>query len=431
MKISGARMALLLYLYISFMLVGGGIVLSAWIAFHYGGTGLVGWILIFTSGSTLVLAPVAGHIVDKHDRCGAAAVGQALRAAGFLALALPELDIHGISACVTLTASGAMGTFGFSLQMGAINALARINVAAPDSAKLSFQMSLAKQIGIASGTGLAGLSIDKCGPSATALFLSVLALCAASCLGLIRFPGAGAPVVKSKLGLFGASRQALEYLRGDPEALTGTISVGLAFAIIQTTNLLLPGFVVNRLEGSTSLFGALEMIAATAGFVAVVISASTSSAERLRQGVVPLLVAAGLSLVLFSIAKQKVTAIALYALVGVLWSLSRAAADAALLTFVEIGFIGRVQALTTLVTAAVGAVVYSLPTIFVKLTEAQLYALCGSVIAVSAACLLLFGRSAGESCCLARRAGKRKDERGLDAENQIRTSAGNQTRLDS
>ncbi|WP_342727341.1 MFS transporter [Bradyrhizobium sp. B097] len=399
MKTSGARLALLLYLYVSFMLVGAGIVLSSWVAFHYGGTGFVGWVLIFTSGSTLVLAPVAGHIVDKHDKRVAATAGQALRAAGFVTLALPELVGHGISPRIALIASGAIGAFGFSLQMGAITGLARMSVTAQDRPRLSFQMSLAKQIGIAAGTGLAGLSIDKCGSSATALFLSVLALCAALCLELMRSPASGTPVVTSTLGLSGASRQALGYLRRDVGALTAAIAVGLAFAIIQTTNLLLPGFVVNRLGGSTSLFGALEMIAATAGFVAVAISASPSSAERLRQRVIPLLVAAGLSLLLFSFAKQKVAAIAIYALVGVLWSLSRAAADAALLTVVEAAFIGRVQALTTLVTAAAGAVVYSLPTIFGKLTEAQLYALCGCVIAASAGSLLLFGRSAGKGCC--------------------------------
>ncbi|WP_426424166.1 MFS transporter [Bradyrhizobium genosp. A] len=392
MKTSGVRLALLLYLYVSFMLVGAGIVLSSWVAFHYGGTQLVGWVLIFTSGSTFVLAPVAGHIVDKHNKRVAATAGQTLRAVGFIGLALPELVSHGISPRVALMASGALGTFGFSLQMGAISALTRMNVAVNDRARVSFQMSLAKQIGIAAGTGLAGLSIDKFGSSTTALFLSVLALFTVLCLELIRPPVSHAPAITSTFGLFGASRRALEYLRRDVDALTATIAVGLAFALIQTTNLLLPGFVVNKLEGSTRLFGALEMIAATAGFVAVAITASPSLAEKLRQVVVPLLVAAGLSFLLFSFAEQQTTAIAIYALVGVLWSLSRAAADAALLTLVETAFIGRVQALTTLVTATAGIVIYCLPTIFAEFTEAQLYALCGSVIAASAASLLLFRR---------------------------------------
>ncbi|WP_158511643.1 MFS transporter [Bradyrhizobium sp. CCGE-LA001] len=393
MKPSGARLGLLTYLCISFILVGAGIVLPAWVAFHYGGTGLVGLVLIFTNGSTIALAPIAGHIVDKHDKRAIATAGQALRAIGFMGLALPELLPHGIASSVILIASGAIGGFGFSLQMGAISALTQMTVAANDRARVSFQISLAKQTGISAGTGLAGLSIDKFGSSTTAMLLAVLALVAVSCLSFMRLSALRPSGTANTIGFFGASWRALTYLRQDAGALTATIAVGLAFSIIQTTNLLLPGFVVHELEGSTSLFGLLEMIAAIAGFAAVAVSAHQSLADKLRAAVIPLLVTAGLSLMLFSFTNQRMIAVAIYALAGTLWSLSRAAADAALLAFVETAFIGRVQALTTLVTAVVGLIVYSLPTIFAAFSEAQLYALCGGVIAAVAAGLYPFAAS--------------------------------------
>ncbi|MGV7213395.1 MFS transporter [Bradyrhizobium sp. UFLA05-112] len=390
MKPSGARLGLLTYLFISFILVGAGIVIPAWGAFHYGGTGFVGLVLIFTNGSTFALAPIAGHIVDKHDKRAVATAGQALRAIGFMGFSLPELLPHGVASSAILIASGAIGGFGFSLQMGAISALTQMTVAAHDRARVSFQISLAKQTGIAAGTGLAGLSIDKFGSSTTAMLLAVLALVAVSCLSFMRLSALRSSTTGNTIGFFGASWRALRYLRQDAGALNATIAVGLAFSIIQTTNLLLPGFVVHELKGSTSLFGTLEMIAAAAGFAAVAGSAHHSLADKLSVAVIPLLVTAGLSLILFSFTNQRMIAVAVYALAGVLWSLSRAAADAALLTFVETAFIGRVQALTTLITAVVGLVVYSVPTIFAAFSEAQQYALFGSVIAAVATGLYLF-----------------------------------------
>ncbi|MER9390001.1 hypothetical protein [Mesorhizobium sp. M0435] len=51
----------------SFVIVGVGIVQPAWLAFHVGGSGLVGLVLLSSSVAGLVLAPVAGHLVDRHD----------------------------------------------------------------------------------------------------------------------------------------------------------------------------------------------------------------------------------------------------------------------------------------------------------------------------------------------------------------------------
>lgn len=55
------------------------------------------------------------------------------------------------------------------------------------------------------------------------------------------------------------------------------VTVGLAFAVIQITNLLLPGFVIRFLGGDSGLFGLLEMAAAIAGMVALAVVGSARS----------------------------------------------------------------------------------------------------------------------------------------------------------
>lgn len=134
-----------------------------------------------------------------------------------------------------------------------------------------------------------------------------------------------------RLSLLPASRQAFNYLLTNPQALSAAVTVGLAFAVIQITNLLLPGFVIRFLGGDSSLFGLLEMAAAIAGMVALAVVGLPSIAERL-QGLTPLiLAAAGISLVLFSLMSNPTIAVLLYCVAGMLWNVSRAAANGHLL----------------------------------------------------------------------------------------------------
>jgi VIT1/CCC1 family predicted Fe2+/Mn2+ transporter len=71
---------------------------------------------------------------------------------------------------------------------------------------------------------------------------------------------------------------------------------------------------------------------------------------------------------------------------------SRAAANGHLLTVVDSALIGRVQAFTSLLTGAVGALIFLLPTLLPNTTEAQLYMACGVMILVTTALLALWTR---------------------------------------
>ncbi|MCK1357179.1 MFS transporter [Bradyrhizobium sp. CW7] len=362
----------------SFFIVGVGIVLPAWVAFHEGGSGLVGLVLLSTSVAGLLLAPVAGHLADRHDRAQVTVAGQTIRALGLAVLAPVGFLTESLSP-VLLIASGVLGAFGFALLSGSLSGILQAIV--PEAQRMGFalRLSLFNQLGIAIGTGATGLAIDRLGSLTTALMFAAAAL---ACLPLLKPITAQARDVRSsrRLSLLSASRQALSYLLASPQALSAAVTVGLAFAVIQITNLLLPGFVIRSLDGDSGLFGLLEMAAAITGMVALAVVGFPSIAKRL-QGLTPAILAiAGVSLFLFSLAPNRAIAIVLYCVAGMLWKVSRAAANGHLLTVVDAGMIGRVQAFTALLTGGFGLAIYLIPTIAPGASEATLYMACGAAI---------------------------------------------------
>ncbi|WP_271612343.1 MFS transporter [Bradyrhizobium sp. CCBAU 21362] len=108
----------------SFFIVGVGIVLPAWVAFHVGGSGLVGLVLLSSSGAGLLLAPVAGHLADRHDRAQITVAWQTIRALG-LALLAPIGFVAESLSPILLIASGVLGAFGFALLSGSLSGICR------------------------------------------------------------------------------------------------------------------------------------------------------------------------------------------------------------------------------------------------------------------------------------------------------------------
>ncbi|MDA9393083.1 MFS transporter [Bradyrhizobium sp. CCBAU 45394] len=364
----------------SFFIVGVGIVLPGWIAFHVGGSGLVGLVLLSSSVAGLLLAPVAGHLTDRHDRAQVAAVGQTIRAFGLALLAPMGFVAESLSPVLLITSS-VLGAFGFALLSGSLSGILQAIV--PEAQRMGFalRLSLFNQLGIAVGTGVAGLAIDRLGSLTSALTFAAAAL---ACLPVLKLITAQARHIRSsqRLSLLPASRQALSYFLSSPQALSAAVTVGLAFAVIQITNLLLPGFVIRSLGGDSGLFGFLEMAAAITGMVALAVVSFPSIAKRL-QGLTPAIQAtAGASLFLFSLTRDRAVAIVLYCMAGMLWNVSRAAANGHLLTVVDSRMIGRVQAFTTLLTGGFGLAIYLLPTIVPEASEATLYRACGVFIVV-------------------------------------------------
>lgn len=105
----------------SFFVVGVGIVVPAWIAFHVGGSRLVGVALLTSSVAGFVLAPLSGYIVDRCSRLTVTAAGQAIRAYGLLVLVLQVLP-EGLSRPL-LVLSAPLGAFGYVLLAGAMSGL--------------------------------------------------------------------------------------------------------------------------------------------------------------------------------------------------------------------------------------------------------------------------------------------------------------------
>lgn len=375
---------------ISFFIVGAGIVLPAWVAFDVGGSNLVGLVLLASSLAGFALAPLSGHLVDRHNHLRVTASGQLVRALGLLMLAPVQVLPDALSRPILLL-STVLGAFGYAILAGAMSGILQSLIPETERMRFNLRLSFFNQAGMALGTGAAGYGIAHVGSATTAALFAFVAISVLPLLkNLTAYPTR--THAAKRLNLFSASREAINYLVNEPQTLSASVSVGLVFAVIQITNLLLPGFVSHSLGGGSRLFGTLEMTAAIAGMAALAAAGIPAVARRMARMTTPLVAAAAGSLLVLSFATDPLVAIVLYAAAGMLWNLSRAAANGHLLTVVDSALIGRVQAFTSLLTGAVGALIFLLPTLLPNTTEAQLYMACGVMILVATALLALWTR---------------------------------------
>lgn len=380
--------AYILFTLLSFTMVGVGIVLPAWVAFQVGGSRLVGWVLLASSLSGVVLAPLAGHLVDSSNRNRMAMIGQAIRSLGMVitaaAAVLPEVE-----AAVALVVAAVMGSFGFAVLSGSLSGILQELIPAERRTSFVLRLSVARQVGIALGTGIAGAAIHYLGASTTAI--SCAAMGSASILLLRHVPTSTIAIETSvRQGMLAANLKALRYLATHPQSMIAAITVGVAFSVVQVTNLLLPGFIAESLQGGSALFGTLEMTAAIAGAVSAMVASTERISRLLQDRTLAVLAAAGLALAAFSFVTADWMAIFVYAWAGILWSLARALAHAYLLLVVDNAMIGRTQAFTTVVTSACGGLIFLLPTLAPTATEADLYFGSGIIILICAATLRLW-----------------------------------------
>ncbi|MBN9561770.1 MAG: MFS transporter [Alphaproteobacteria bacterium] len=378
MRTNEQKIAYALFTVLSFGLVGVGIVLPSWVAFQVGGSKLVGLVLLTSSLAGVFLAPAAGHLVDKHDRRSMSALGQATRAGAMLLVGFAD----GSSALVgeiLLIVSGVGGAFGFAILSGSLGGLLQRLVPVEERASFSLRMSVARQIGIACGTGAAGIALYYLGSNSAAYLFSAISF---GSVGLLRtLPTSQPQSGETGTGAFLASNlEALRYFLRRPECLAAVLFTGLSYAIIQVTNLLLPGFVTNSLRGDSSLFGTLEMVAALAGAASVLLLSGQRVAELLRQRMTPILVISALSLIAFSLSQTPLLAVFTYSASGMLWSVSRSLANANFLIVIDNQMIGRAQGFSTVLSSAFGGMIYLVPVILPAAREADLYVGCGLAI---------------------------------------------------
>lgn len=318
-------------------------------------------------------------------------VGQAIRA-GALLLIAPAPFANDVAAAILLMAAAGFGALGYALQDGALAGLLQAIVPAEQRVAFVMRLSIARQIGLAAGTGIAGLSIARFGSSMSAVGFTAMAAACVFLVWMIKTPGREVKSPQSE-GMLASSREALTYLVSNSMCLVASVTVGVSFAVIKITNLLLPGFVVRALDGNSSLFGTLEMMAAICGTAAVAIASLPRFVRHIEKHTLFLLTMTGLALVVFSFVRTPFTAVIVYSLAGMAWSVTRSAANGHLLTVVDTGLMGRVQAFTTLLTGIFGVVIFLMPLIAPETAEGTLYLVCGICVIAAALGLRSRGRT--------------------------------------
>ncbi|SCB37936.1 Major Facilitator Superfamily protein [Rhizobium miluonense] len=308
--------------------------------------------------------------------------GQTVRA-GALLLVAPAPFADGITGALLLMAASGLGSLGYSLQDGALSGLLQAIVAREKRVAFVMRLSIARQVGLAAGTGIAGLSIAWFGSSASAVGFGAMATASMILIWMIEMPDRQNRSSPPK-GVLASSREALAYLAENPTCLVASVTVGVSFAVIKITNLLLPGFVVRALNGDSSLFGTLEMVAAICGTAAVAIASLPRCIRYIEKHTLLLLTMTGFSLVVFSLVTTPLTAIIVYSLAGMAWSVTRSAANGHLLSVTDTDVVGRVQAFTTLLTGLFGMVIFLMPLAMPETAEATLYLVCGIAVAIAA-----------------------------------------------
>src|SRR5690606_18265596 len=160
------------------------------------------------------------------------------------------------------------------------------------------------------------------------------------------------------------------------------LAASLLFCIAQLTNLLAPVFVKETLERGSDLYGMLES-AWSAGGAALLLLVSLNSAAASRERVeFLLLIAIGLLMIVFAATRNIPSLVVLYAILGGLFSLTRALCDGRLLALVSTEEIGRVRSASVMLSSFTGIVIFLAPTIFRNEDVVLYYCIWGGIVAL-------------------------------------------------
>ncbi|GGA53230.1 hypothetical protein GCM10011385_03290 [Nitratireductor aestuarii] len=375
--------------FLSLFSVGVGFVVMTWLGAVAGSMQLVGQLFLAGSITTLGISAITGVLSDQRSRISLIRWGWMVRFSG-LSLFLAGLFEHELLV---------PGLFAFSITTALSNAL---GASAMDSAfqnaiplarrvHLSMRLEIVRQAGLICGMGGGGFLLHAFGALTPSLLLLVtlglqIVLFETS---LSRY--ADGPV---RYGQGGALRFWLDGVRSAfrDVNLAASILVGsLLVSVAQLTNLLVPVFVKDTLDGESDLYGLLESAWSAGGAALLTIVSLRHFLARERLEFLALTVI-GILMIAFAMSRSVPLLILIYALLGGFFALGKALCDGRLLALARTEEIGRVRSASVMLNSAAGVLIFLSPTVFPNDNAVLYYCIWGGIVTVTGLVTFVFVR---------------------------------------
>ncbi|SDK39737.1 Transmembrane secretion effector [Agrobacterium fabrum] len=379
-KIEAAIMA---FSFASFATIGLSLVVTSWIAAVEGSISLVGQLFFVSSATSFIFSIYAGVIVDSKNRLSVIRRGQALR---FLGVAALTVGVLVSTPAPWLFAYATLFSLGTVLNAGALDGITQLAVDASQRMKLSIRVSICRQLGILSGTGLGGVLLHYF-PTIWSVLLMVILMAIQFIIINRFFPDYQNEPARNPHDVVAGWKKGLRAMRGQ-RALTFTIlNVGLFFSASQMANVLVPGFVKDTLGRGSDIYGLLEAAWAIGGGAILVTAAAQTKLFTAHRWELVILALVGIVMIAFATSRSVPVLVILYALLGGMFALGRAICDGRILILAKNEEIGRVRAATSMIISLLGMAIYISPTLIGIENAIYYYISWGVFISVTAIAL--------------------------------------------
>lgn len=194
------------------------------------------------------------------------------------------------------------------------------------------------------------------------------------------------------VGLVGFWLAGIRFAVRDRPLMLAMLTATLLFSVTQMTNLLVPVFVQNNLEGGSEVYGLLEASWAAGGAALLALASLQKKALGLGALENLLLAAIGVLMIVFALSRNIALVVALYAMLGGLFSLGRALCEGRLLALAKPEEVGRIRSASVMMTSAAGLVIFLLPTIMRNEDVIVYYCSWGVILSLAGTCGYLAAR---------------------------------------
>jgi MFS family permease len=381
--------AFLAFAFLSSFNTGAYLVLISWTATEITGDAtLVGTLFLSALALGVVLSNLTGVVADRVDRPKIMLGATLVSLAAGLVLVLSFQDLLameiGLVAFTIVRAIG--GAFVGTAMAGIFQTLFRKE----ERTKRVAEVGICSQIGIASGSGVAGLFLIY--PGGQWLATMLVAITAVQTCLVLAFPrqqktpgDTGAPGQRGLGGLVSDWREGVSYVLRSSSTRHCIIALAALMSVAQLTNTLVPAFVMNDLGKGASSYGTMEAAWAIGGTLVLVLARHLQVMTGSRHLDLICLGAIGTLMVLFAFNRVIEVAYGLYFALGALFALTRALVNARLMIEVDNRVIGRVMSAGQLLTNAVGVMIFSLPWFIETSTVTSVYIGWGAALLCASA----------------------------------------------
>ena len=350
-------------------LIGVGLIVVSWIAINHASIALVGQLYFTGSAVSIGLSAVGGVLVDRQSRRSMILRSQSLRVIAACTLLAGLQDeawlTPGLFSFTILSAAGP------AISVGAMGGAFQSFFPADKRMNIILRLSIVGQAGFILGTGASGLMLHLW-DAQTCVMIFIAISIGLLLLGEYFTRGMSQAPERTRVSFSEDWRAGLRYAFETRQIFPLMMGVALLFSVAQMTNTLVPGFVRDTLHAGSDVFGLLEAAWSAGGGLILAVSATLQRRAYKSWFEFLLLALLGMTMIGFSLSQWVSLSVIIYAIMGGLFSLSRALCNGRLLMLTDPAQIGRTQALSAMLTSAMGMAVYLLPTL-VTINDISLY----------------------------------------------------------